>query len=870
MRIVSLVFAVSLAGACTSAPLEVVLQQGLRGYAGVDDCFLYAPSSVADINFGKSEGLTAGINRWGEAYVALIRFDLRDLPRGAKIQRARLELYANSDLYPYKETQVQAAAILPANAGWTEGEGTGVRVPVSGTPCWNWLAYGARRWAGAPGLAQPGVDYDAAASATVLLTPRQEGWATFELPIALVQRWLDEPESNAGLRLWPLQAKEKGDMLAVAASDSRNAEHRPRLVLELAPDPAVAAGLQRMELGWRLRDLAGLLAVYRGLVEQQGSPRRATERLRRLEQELGALQASVEAGGPGTRWEELTASAAGLGAGLAQAQAYLSGDLAAEYNQEHGLPLDFGLGLATSMQKVFGRDVPFLGPFGDTLTIEAAGNEEEGGQLVLVPIAQDLEGVTWELTPFVGEAGNVETQVVPVGYVKSDTPALTTPTSPSEWWPDPLLSFLDTFDCPRGQVQPLWVSARVPAGTRPGLYETTLRVRARNARERKVRVRLRVYGFDVPRQQHLKTVWGMSEGNFARFYADRYDEKLAWRYFDLFLAHRMAPGDLYRTAPTGRKGSDSVYHLGSVEAQRKLIEAGSGWWNVGYVLAPQHALKGEVKSYEEYLTGCVVTLREEMARVRAAGWPEGSYGIYFLDETSDFEALAQAARAMRESFPGVPLMTTGYDRSYGVLRDSPVADVLDIWVPLTPRYHEDWERIREGRKLGKQVWWYTCCGPRGPRDLNWFIQFPAVRARLLMGAATWKYQPDGYLYYRVAGWGYNDRPIAGGPYTEWLPRYHPGLPDGDGMLICAGPDGPLTTVRLENVRDGIEDYEYWWVLRDLAERLPDRAQETGAEELLDVPETLLKSVTEYSEEPADLYRVRREVARAIVLMGGTR
>ena len=32
----------------------------------------------------------------------------------------------------------------------------------------------------------------------------------------------------------------------------------------------------------------------------------------------------------------------------------------------------------------------------------------------------------------------------------------------------------------------------------------------------------------------------------------------------------------------------------------------------------------------------------ELERVRQAGWPEGSYGIYFLDETSDFEALAKA------------------------------------------------------------------------------------------------------------------------------------------------------------------------------------------------------------------------------------
>ena len=38
--------------------------------------------------------------------------------------------------------------------------------------------------------------------------------------------------------------------------------------------------------------------------------------------------------------------------------------------------------------------------------------------------------------------------------------------------------------------------------------------------------------------------------------------------------------------------------------------------------------------------------------------------------------------------------------------------------------------------MGKQAWWYICVGPRGRGALNWFVQYPAIRARLLMGVAA--------------------------------------------------------------------------------------------------------------------------------------
>ena len=57
-------------------------------------------------------------------------------------------------------------------------------------------------------------------------------------------------------------------------------------------------------------------------------------------------------------------------------------------------------------------------------------------------------------------------------------------------------------------------------------------------------------------------------------------------------------------------------------------------------------------------------------------------------------------------------------------------------------------------------------GMSKPEIVLSFLQLKDYGLTLLMGAATWKYQPDGFLYYRVAGWNYHDRPITSGPMSS--------------------------------------------------------------------------------------------------------
>ena len=263
-------------------------------------------------------------------------------------------------------------------------------------------------------------------------------------------------------------------------------------------------------------------------------------------------------------------------------------------------------------------------------------------------------------------------------------------------------------------------------------------------------------------------------------------------------------------------------------------------------------------------------LRSRYEKAKALGLLSYAY-IYGCDEhrEKEFPLVQRAAERIKVAFPDVPVMTTTYDHSYG--RDS-VIKSMDMWCPLTPRY--DVEKVADARSRGKQVWWYICCGPRRPYA-NMFVEYPAIEGRLLMGAMSARYRPDGFLYYQISIWN-SRKPITGGPFTDWDPRswttYH-----GDGSWTCVGPGGtPLPTIRLENFRDGLEDYAYARVLEATLRKVERESAGSRADHApwieramaeLAVPQAVVKDLREYTSDPTALYRWRDAMAEAIETAG---
>jgi len=144
-----------------------------------------------------------------------------------------------------------------------------------------------------------------------------------------------------------------------------------------------------------------------------------------------------------------------------------------------------------------------------------------------------------------------------------------------------------------------------------------------------------------------------------------------------------------------------------------------------------------------------------------------------------------------------------------------------------------------------------------------------------MGAMAYKCQTGGFLYYSIARWpswgGVMNDPITSGPYTNWDPRTY-GNNSGDGSLFCAGADGPIPTIRTENIRDGLEDYEYLKLLADLVETLQARGSLTpeelawvnSSEQLLTVPSNVVVSLTNFTRDPTALENYRGQLATNIL------
>ena len=102
--------------------------------------------------------------------------------------------------------------------------------------------------------------------------------------------------------------------------------------------------------------------------------------------------------------------------------------------------------------------------------------------------------------------------------------------------------------------------------------------------------------------------------------------------------------------------------------------------------------------------------------------------------------------------------------------------------------------------------------------------------------------------------------------------------NGDGRFIYpplaaadanpSGPvlEGPVDSIRWEMLRDGIEDYEYFVILRNGLEAKGDRlsaAQKRAYAALLEVPKEVTKDMTTFTKDPAPVERHRDRVARAI-------
>ena len=265
--------------------------------------------------------------------------------------------------------------------------------------------------------------------------------------------------------------------------------------------------------------------------------------------------------------------------------------------------------------------------------------------------------------------------------------------------------------------------------------------------------------------------------------------------------------------------------------------------------------------------------------LKEKGWLDEAFAYWFDEpDPKDYAFVMNGFRKLKETAPGLARMLT--EQVEPALIGGP-----NVWCPVSHHYNH--ERAEERRKAGDRFWWYVCTGPKEPY-CTLFIDHPATEMRVWLWQ-TWKRKIVGILVWQTNYWTSRTAYPDGlqNPYDDpmgWVSGYgvEKGTKrvwgNGDGRFIypperaAAGNpgtpvlEGPVDSIRWEMLRDGIEDYEYLAMLRHLlkthgAELTAEKR--AGYEALLEVPESITRSRTSFTTDPAPIEKRRHEVARAI-------
>ena len=519
-----------------------------------------------------------------------------------------------------------------------------------------------------------------------------------------------------------------------------------------------------------------------------------------------------------------------------------------------------GLGFADSMSRVYPRDLPCDCTFRRP-TVNMVRGEHESIQLVAMPYASPLPDAHVR-AKIVGDRTHglridahpvVSLNMVPPVDQQPATPTAFRPTVYEGWTPDPIQTGRDSMDVAAGDLQSFWVALEAARDTRPGVYPVELELRADGIAPQRVRMQVRVRDVGIAKEPGLRTAIGHDPLAYAEPYgvtdpaaiAKLVDEEYA------FLGEYLLQGDnIYR----------SIYEANppSVESLRRIEEKGGGLrqFNIWY-FDPRLFDLGAPETWAPQADVLFDRIQPYVDQYRAAGFLDKAY-LYCCDETraEHTELIKFVLTRFHERFPGVEVLTTTIDNEMGRL--SGLDEVMDWWVRDVPWYNP--EIVAERHADGREAWWYLHAGNTNPTP-NVFINYDPGQLRTLLGPMIHQAGLDGFLYYRVDRW-YGHGIIDDGALSSWDPRTWNNRA-GDGALLYPGPDGPIPSIRLENIRDGLEDYNLLDELRHAIDEAPpgtDPKLLARAEHLLAASDVVTDNY-EYVDEPAAYRHWRSEVAR---------
>lgn len=413
-----------------------------------------------------------------------------------------------------------------------------------------------------------------------------------------------------------------------------------------------------------------------------------------------------------------------------------------------------------------------------------AKNETEGCQFSIRP-DEKLTGVKLEYEKDIAEGITVE--------VLREAPIAMT-----GGYPDPVYPAMASITLPADTATTFLIKVKAEKSCAAGDYGTVVRLTAKDGEILgSFTVNIHVWNFMLPENSGCATAVGLYRSSIQKITgcADEDVQRLYELYYDKLLEYKVCAYDL-------------PYDILDERADRYMSDP-----RVTAFKIPCPEDDSVIEAYYKKLSS-------------NPEWFAKAY-FYPLDEPTSVDhlnRLAAIAERLGRLYPGYRLCTPFFtDIKYDGDTDQVefMTGKTNLWCPKTflyngykvyngdstlkSKYGMYSERMAERQKLGDEVWWYVCWEPGNPY-CNLFVDQEGLQHRLLFWQQRYC-NVTGFLYWGANYWEGTDNPwLDIATVKDLSPTVY-----GDGSLLYNGNfaavNGACGSMRLEEIRDGIEDYD---------------------------------------------------------------
>lgn len=424
-----------------------------------------------------------------------------------------------------------------------------------------------------------------------------------------------------------------------------------------------------------------------------------------------------------------------------------------------------------------------------------------------------------------------------------------------------------------GGWKAVYLTVSIPRDAEPGEYRAEVTVAAGDASV-VLPLRLTVSPLVLPDDRHLLVTEWYSTSRFKQHHGiESADSEPFWEMLrvyaqnmaehrqnvfqvsmELIAASRNADGKLRFDFSQFDRWADVFWATGRMDRLETGFVArfGEGGWSSREVVLRDFSVRDEAAGKTIRMPGAEflpVFLPALVEHLREKGWLDKTL-FHIADEPSNHNLLP-----WREASDFVHRHASEL-RRMDAIETPHCTDRLEVWCPKLDHLAAWQEAYEDAQRQGNEMWFYTVGIFQGGAVPNKTVDVPLIESRV-MHWLNYRYSLRGYLH-----WGYN----------AWTddPVNEPGKHRGDGWHVYPKKDGLLNSLRWEQMRNGIQDYECLWLLEDKISQIRATLSPRVAELIqpqrrsVEIASQVVRTYSDYTRDPAVLYAARQQVIQEAI------